>query len=48
MASNGTIKLVADITPQLKLALDRKAKRKGITRRSAIEQALADYVAKTE
>jgi predicted transcriptional regulator len=44
MASNGTVKLVADITPQLKAALDRKAKRDGMTRRAAIEQAITTYV----
>ena len=44
MASEGTVKLVADIPPALKLALDRTAKRLGITKRMAIEQAIADYV----
>lgn len=45
MASNaGTVKLVADITPGLKAELDRAAKRNGITKRAAIEQAIRDYV----
>lgn len=42
--STGTVKLVADISPALKSALDKTAKRQGMTRRAAIEQAIADYV----
>ncbi len=44
MESNATVKLVADIAPNLKAALDRTAKRLGITKRAAIEQAIHDYV----
>lgn len=40
----GTVKLVADISPSLKAELDRTAKRQGVTKRAAIEQAIRDYV----
>lgn len=42
--STGTVKLVADISPALKSSLDKTAKRLGITRRRAIEVAIADYI----
>jgi predicted transcriptional regulator len=44
MSSNATVKLVADIEPSLKAAFDRAAKRAGLTKRAAIEQAIRDYV----
>jgi predicted transcriptional regulator len=44
MASNPTVKLVADIDPSLKAAFDKAAKRAGLTKRAAIEQAIRDYV----
>lgn len=46
MSTTGTVKLVADISPQLKAALDKTAKRLHITKRAAIEQAINDYVTK--
>jgi len=39
-----TVKLVADIPPHLKTALDRIAAKRKITRREAIEQAVRAYV----
>jgi predicted transcriptional regulator len=44
MGSNATVKLVADIEPTLKAAFDKAAKRAGLTKRAAIEQAIRDYV----
>jgi predicted transcriptional regulator len=44
MASQGTVKLVADIAPSLKNALDRIARARKITRRAAIEQAITSYI----
>lgn len=44
--ANATVKLVADISPQLKAALDRVARAQKITKRAAIEQAIHDYVSK--
>jgi len=46
MSNEGTVKLVADISPSLKAAFDRAAKRAGITKRAAVEQAIRDYVAR--
>lgn len=40
-----TVKLVADVSPQLKAALDSKARAQGITRRAAVEAAINAYVA---
>ena len=39
-----TVKLVADIQPHLKNALDRIAAKRKITRRTAVEQAITAYV----
>jgi hypothetical protein len=46
MASNPTVKLVADIEPALKAAFDEAASRAGLTKRAATEQALRDYIEK--
>lgn len=40
----GTVKIVADVSPKLKAALDRKAKSDGLTKRAAIELAISIYV----
>lgn len=39
-----TVKLVADIRPALKDAFDRAARRHELTRRAAIEEALANWI----
>jgi hypothetical protein len=46
MASNPTVKLVADIEPALKTAFAKAATRAGLTIRAATEQALRDYIEK--
>lgn len=38
------VKLVADIQPHLKTALDRIAAKRKITRREAVEQAITAYI----
>ena len=44
MASNGTVKLVAEIKPSLKAAVVRKCALLKITRKDGVEQSLSAWV----
>ena len=46
LVADGTVQLNVRIPPTLARAFDRAAKRAGITKRAAIEQAIRDYVAR--